>query len=129
METIYERITSLCLANGTTVTALCRELKGSKGNLSTWKKGNLKADDLIQIADKFNVSIDYLLGRDAPTSIVKHQSTDLAEKYQYLFDDEDFMKLATVYAAAQDIRVKGLLVGYFIAAAKANGVDTSIIGY
>lgn len=60
---MYERIMHLCKENNTTITALCVELTGSKGNLATWKKGNIKAEILHTIAKRFNVSVDYLLGK------------------------------------------------------------------
>ena len=129
MNTIYERIIALCNANGTTITALCEELKGSKGNLSTWRRGNLKADDLLRIADKFCVSVDYLLGRSVQTEIAERPRMEIAEPYKQLFGDADFLKIAQVYASIQDAVMKGALIGAFLAAAKSIGVDTSIVGY
>lgn len=60
---MFERIRVLCIENGLTVTELCKLVTGSSGNLPTWKKGNIKAEALCKIADYFNVSVDYLLGR------------------------------------------------------------------
>lgn len=60
---MFERIRILCVENGLTVTDLCKQVTGSTGNLPTWKKGNVKAESLCKIADYFNVSVDYLLGR------------------------------------------------------------------
>jgi transcriptional regulator with XRE-family HTH domain len=59
---MYEIIKSLCEERGTTITSLCKEITGSSGNLSTWKKGYIKRDYLEQIADKFDVPVDYLKG-------------------------------------------------------------------
>lgn len=63
MNDIFERIKTLCATNETSITTLCKEITGSPGNLSTWKKGNFNAVSLAAIATKFNVSVDYLLGR------------------------------------------------------------------
>lgn len=60
---MFERIRTLCIENGITVTELCKQVTGSSGNLPTWKKGNIKADSICKIADFFQVSTDYLLGR------------------------------------------------------------------
>lgn len=61
---MYEIIKQLCQQNGTTITALCEQITGSKGNLATWKKGNIRTDYLKKISEYFNVSTDYLLGNE-----------------------------------------------------------------
>ena len=60
---VYELIAKLCKEKGTSPTALCTEITGSKGNLRTWQKGSINLVSLIKIADYFDVSTDYLLGR------------------------------------------------------------------
>lgn len=68
----YERIKQLCDENGTSISKLCIDITGSSGNTSTWKKGNIRNDYLIKIAERFNVTTDYLLGKsDSP-----HPSTN-----------------------------------------------------
>ena len=57
----YERLKSICERHGTTVTKFCGEIKKSKGNLATWKKGNFSASDLKAIHERFGVSTDWLL--------------------------------------------------------------------
>jgi transcriptional regulator with XRE-family HTH domain len=80
---IYERIKSLCNANGTSPTALCERLTGSKGNLPTWKKGNIRSEYLVTIAKEFNVSTDYLLGKtDTPYRLVDRWEKDQYDDYQ-----------------------------------------------
>ena len=59
---IIETIQTLCENNGTTLTALCKEITGSSGNLPTWKKDKIRLDYLLKIADYFGVTPDYLLG-------------------------------------------------------------------
>jgi len=67
---MIERIEQLCTRNGTNITSLCKEITGSSGNLQTWRKGNIRNDYLIKIAQKFKVSTDYLLGEtDNPLPI------------------------------------------------------------
>ena len=58
---IFERLKTLCKDNGTTPTALCFKITGSKGNLPTWKKGNIRSDYLIAISNEFNVATDFIL--------------------------------------------------------------------
>lgn len=59
---LFERIKNLCIENKTNVTALCKEITGSTGNLPTWKKNNIKPEWLVLIAKKFQVSPNTLLG-------------------------------------------------------------------
>lgn len=61
----YNILNDLCKQNNTNVSLLLKSLNLSTGNTGSWKKGMLpKGETLMQIADYFNVSIDYLLGRD-----------------------------------------------------------------
>ena len=69
---IYMIICKLCKKSGISATKLCSDLTGSKGNLPTWQKGNIKAITLIKMADYFDCSVDYLLGRaDKPNPEIK----------------------------------------------------------
>ena len=128
---MVEIIVNLFESSGKSGNSILKELSLSPTAISEWKKGKSKptVDALIKIADYFGVSVDYLLGRDAPNAIIERPTAEFAEKYKHLFTDEDFVKIAKVYEAAQDIKVKGLLAGYFLAAAKASGVDTTVVGY
>lgn len=66
---MYKRIQDLCKANNTTITALCTEVTGSPGNLATWKKGYMRSDFLLAVANKLGCSTDYLLtGKGAEKS-------------------------------------------------------------
>ena len=69
---MYELLEKLCKDSGISITKLCLDITGSKGNLPTWKKGNINPVSLLKIADYFNVTVDYLLGRtNYPNAIVK----------------------------------------------------------
>jgi len=60
---MYDLLLRLCKEKGISITNLCVEITGSRGNLTTWKKGNINSIVLSKIADFFEVSADYLLGR------------------------------------------------------------------
>lgn len=64
MNTV-ERIFELINNNGIKAAQLAKELNFPSGIISQWKIGrnNPSADALAKIADYFNVSVDYLLGR------------------------------------------------------------------
>lgn len=61
---MYEIIKQLCDENGISISKLCEIVTNSTGNLVTWKKDYMRSDYLQKIADYFQVSTDYLLGRE-----------------------------------------------------------------
>ena len=64
---IFERINELCKQNNTTISALCKEITGSSGNLPTWKKDLINTNWLISICKKFKVSADFILALEEPS--------------------------------------------------------------
>lgn len=66
-DMFYDNLSILCKKHNTTVTALVLHLGLSSSNATTWKNNRPSVDALIKLADYFNVSVDYLLGRtDTP---------------------------------------------------------------
>ena len=60
----WETYEKLCLNVGKKPTQAGRELSISPASITQWKNGSIPSGEkLIQIADYFGVSIDYLLGR------------------------------------------------------------------
>ena len=60
----YERLLHLCNERHTKITPLLQKINISTGNISKWKNGVLpQGETLIKIANYFNVSLDYLVGR------------------------------------------------------------------
>ena len=69
---LYERLISICAQKGISITNLCVQATGSKGNLTTWKNGNMRLDHLIKCSEILNLSTDYILGineKAAPISV------------------------------------------------------------
>jgi len=60
---VFNTISFLCTQKSISITALCKEVTGSSGNLPTWRKGNLSAKTLCALADYLGVTTDQLLGR------------------------------------------------------------------
>ena len=77
---IFERIKKLCEENGTSITALCKELTNSAGNLPTWKKGKINANHIAMIADKFSVNADWILFGKEPKYRMSDQPKSEKEK-------------------------------------------------
>ena len=63
--TPLERLKLLCEQSGISITALCLQVTGNKGNLATWKNndGYMRSDHLSKCADILDVSTDCILGR------------------------------------------------------------------
>lgn len=80
---MYQRIQELCKEHNTTISALCKKITGSPGNLSTWKGGNIRPEWLAAISDEFGVSVDYILGKTP----VKERFSDLPE------DEQEFISI------------------------------------
>lgn len=83
---MIERIKMLCKEKGTNITNLCIEITGSRGNLSTWNKGNIRTDYLIKISKYFNVSTDYLLGLSDNTTLTGKEISKEQNELLSLFD-------------------------------------------
>lgn len=62
--TIYDRIKELARLKGISIRELEKQLGFSNGLIRQWTKGT-KTTSLEKVANYFNVSTDYLLGRDA----------------------------------------------------------------
>lgn len=63
MNILYLKIKELADKKGVSLAQIERDLNFSNGIISSWKNGRASQDKLAAIADYFNVSTDYLLGR------------------------------------------------------------------
>ena len=75
MTTAFERIKDLADKHRISLNDLEDKLGISRNSLYGIKKANPKSDRLQQIADYFNVSTDYLLGRTENPAIAKETVT------------------------------------------------------
>lgn len=96
--TVFERVKSLARKHSKTMKQVTMDLNYSENYFYTLKNGKQpSAEKLNEIADYFNVSVDYLLGREDKAS--------LAEKHGvFAFDgdpvtDEEVEFLKSVLAA------------------------------
>lgn len=59
----FDRVKDLCRKHGITVVQLEEKVGFGRNSMYSWKKNNPSSDRLEKVADYFNVSVDYLLGR------------------------------------------------------------------
>lgn len=60
---ITEKVKELCLNRGISVSKLEEELEFGQNTIYQWKKRTPSVERVQKVADYFNVSIDFLLGR------------------------------------------------------------------
>lgn len=106
----YERYEELCKKNGIKpISQEAGELIGvTRATISAWKRKGLaaKADVLVLIADKFGVSLDYLLGRtDDPTDYTNPDLiADVSGPVLDAFDGDVKKAVAVQRATAEDVK-------------------------
>lgn len=77
MSSIKETVQQLAQKHGYSIASLERKLGFSNGSIAKWDKQSPSADRLQQVADYFDVSVDYLLGRDTNDDMTDKKSIDL----------------------------------------------------
>ena len=78
MFSTFEKIKELCRKQGISLNQLEEKLGFSQNYIYSMKKGNPKVENLQKIADYFNVSTDYLLGRTDNPRIARDEQNDPA---------------------------------------------------
>ena len=65
MNKFRERFTELLKENGTLQKVLAKKINRTPQLITNWKRGDSEPciDDLVKLANYFEVSIDYLVGR------------------------------------------------------------------
>ena len=88
MDSLYKKIENLCHNKGINITQMCRESGASRAPLTDLKMGRsktLSTETLTKIANYFEVSVDYLLGKEE----TKKTPTQEGER-EITFDDFTF---------------------------------------
>lgn len=100
--TLLSRIKELCAEKSITLAALEKTLNFGNGSLSRWDSSSPSSDKLQKVADYFNVSTDYLLGRDDKGKL-EGVYFRLAKGAQELgLDDSDVDAILNLYKQHQD---------------------------
>ncbi|HGF8354849.1 TPA: helix-turn-helix domain-containing protein [Enterococcus faecium] len=96
---LYERVYDLAKKQGLSVFDLAEKLNLSRNSIYSWKKSSPKAETLQKVAEYFNVSTDYLLGRTDDPSISK-------EKKATSFNEEEEDLLTAFRLESEDMTVE-----------------------
>lgn len=90
----FERLKYLMKENNVTFAQLERTLGFSNGSMARWEKSSPSVEKVQKVADYFNVSVDYLLGRtDNPKSIVSPQILRITTKDGKALTEEEMQKV------------------------------------
>lgn len=125
MSIIYQRVIELCHERNITKTTLEHECGFSQNSINKWQSRSYPAaDKLMKVADFFDVSVDYLLGRENQQTKkavpMERPESDLAtiENIKGLLAEKDGMDIvAKLYRELhehQKIYVLTWLVGYMM---------------
>lgn len=107
-----------------------------------WENEQFQLDykNLIRIADYFNVSIDYLLGRSESSAVVtqnskliNHPEYELSDKfekdYAQLLKDTNFIEMTKLFNGIT-AEYRALSLGYIVGLLQKHGINTqAILGY
>lgn len=99
-----EIIKDLCAKRGTSITRLEKEMGYSNGSLS--KVSKIPAERLLEIAKKFDVSVEYLItGEQQRDADGYYYNPETAKLAQEIFDNKD---LGILMSASRKMSPEGL---------------------
>lgn len=88
----FEQLTKACKKQGKTVTAVAKELKISKSNVTNWKNGTTpNGDVVVRLSELLGVTADYLLKDDAENNFIDI-SVDEKELLSYYKELDEISK-------------------------------------
>lgn len=98
--TLLERIKELCIEKGTNPSKLEIELGFGRATLYKWEKSSPTSDRIEKVADYFNVSVDYLLGKEPFKSESEaHFSINIAAVKHLLKNKAEIPRTFDTYSA------------------------------
>lgn len=86
----YFRTEKLAKEQGLTLAKLEKKLNIANGTITRWKNGQASQKNIVKIADFFNVTTDYLLGRNAARQSIQlnEPEKDLLSNFRRLTKDK-----------------------------------------
>lgn len=108
--TLLEKIKMLCDEHSETLASLERKMDFGNGTIRRWENTVPSGDRLAKVADFFNVSVDYLLGREEskPPEILKNAYFSFAKDAQDSgIDPDDIMAVLEIMKRSKEKRDGG----------------------
>ncbi|PEW68962.1 transcriptional regulator [Bacillus cereus] len=87
--TVVDRIKRLCSEQQITIAELERRIQLSNGQIRKWANQTPGVDKVQKVADYFNVSLDYLIGRTKKNywELTEKDEKDIQKKLEELIED------------------------------------------
>ncbi len=83
----WNNYVNLCISKGKKPNPVAKELKISSGTVTSWKNGSIpQAATLQKIADYFEVSVDYLLGKEEQKEKPTTESDELFKEAKAIME-------------------------------------------
>ncbi|MDU9371579.1 helix-turn-helix transcriptional regulator [Staphylococcus ureilyticus] len=100
----FQKIRNLANKEGLSIAELERKLNLSNGSISRWKNAAPSSKGLIAVADHFDVSVDYLLGREKESRKGEELDEDIRimQRAAQNMSEEDRKKAIKVFEAFFD---------------------------
>ncbi|MGD9155521.1 MAG: helix-turn-helix transcriptional regulator [Bacillota bacterium] len=73
---IFKKVKELCVSKGISISELEKEVGFSKSAIYRWNENIPSGDKLLKVAEYFNVTTDYLLGKKPPPP--EHKFSDVS---------------------------------------------------
>lgn len=90
----YEKIKELSKQKKISIRQLEMRFGYSNGYLAKWKNNTPNSDELVKLADYFNVSVDYLLGRETDNSaIIKPAEENFDDNFVENMEKEEDIRI------------------------------------
>ncbi|MGG5318224.1 helix-turn-helix domain-containing protein [Enterococcus sp. AZ072] len=80
--TLFERVSTLSKKQGKSLKVIAEELGLSRHAFYSWKTSSPKAESLEKVANYFDVSVDYLLGRTNNPNTLNNAKVDSEDEYE-----------------------------------------------
>lgn len=85
---MYALIDALCKEQNTSVNKLQKTLGLGNGTIARWDNQDPGIGKVSLVADYFNVSLDYLVGRETPEPKLTADETELLQLFRQMSDKE-----------------------------------------
>ncbi|HDR6285644.1 TPA: helix-turn-helix transcriptional regulator [Bacillus cereus] len=85
--TLVTTIKNLCAQRTIALSALERDLEFGNGTIRRWDKTSPSAEKLQKVADYFNVTTDYLLGREQLNKLTAKDEKDIEKRMEEIKHD------------------------------------------